>query len=256
MLDYDPPNAGFALRAKDSCPAGTDPCYGTWGGFVSCCPDTSHCFKYENGAPNSFCCPGKSNCANFIDPKPHCANESWTMFDNDGKFCCLEDQSGFWTSEKNHNGSVGCADGDPGSNLRTLLSPVEQTLISPSPGPSPTSPPKPDDPTPPTPNPKAPEEPPNNTGAIAGGVVGGVAGVVLIIAAILFMLRRRRRQNDMQPDSSNTNAPPGFEPIPTGGVAEAPVKTYPGYEGPSELESNNAAKRFELHEDTRPSELP
>ncbi|PKY02573.1 hypothetical protein P168DRAFT_320135 [Aspergillus campestris IBT 28561] len=219
VLNYDPPNAGFALRAKDSCPSGTNPCYQTWGGFLSCCPNTSQCFEYENGAPNSFCCPGESNCANFIDPKPHCADESWTMFESDGMFCCLEDQSGFWTAEKGHNGSVGCSDGDPGSNLRTLLNPAEQS-------------------------------------AIAGGVVGGVAGVVLIIVAVLFMLRRRRRQNGMQPDTSNSNAPPGFEPIPTGGVAEAPVKAYPGYEGPSELESHNAAKRFELHENTRPSELP
>lgn len=127
MSDYDPPNAGFALRAKDSCPSGTNACYQTWGGFVSCCPDTSQCYEYPNGAPNSFCCPGKSNCGDIITPKPHCADASWTMFDNDGNFCCLEGQSGFWTAEKGHNGSVGCANGDPGSNLRTLINPAEQS---------------------------------------------------------------------------------------------------------------------------------
>lgn len=109
MSSYDPPS-GFALRRNGSCLDTETSCHQTWGDFYACCPGNSKCPGATNPIANNVCCPIDSDCTESLLAKPHCANESWTLFYHD-YFCCLSGQTGFWTD--NPDNAVGCANEVP-----------------------------------------------------------------------------------------------------------------------------------------------
>ncbi|OGM42253.1 glycophorin A domain protein [Aspergillus bombycis] len=127
MVSYDPP-FGYSLRVNGSCPESTKQCTATWDGLVACCPSDSTC-KVSDNNKNPICCPNEADCREPVFQIPHCANASWALYEHYGLFCCKEDHQGFWTSEKKHNNSFGCAK-QPEGVSRTILTPRAQTISS------------------------------------------------------------------------------------------------------------------------------
>lgn len=103
MPDLDPPY-GFALRKNSPCLENEVSANETWSGIQPCCPEDT---TFTN---SSVCCPDEEDCTEDIINPPHCADESWDLFNNtrdDGFFCCLSGTKGFYHSDKL---AVGCID--------------------------------------------------------------------------------------------------------------------------------------------------
>ncbi|GAB1218442.1 hypothetical protein ATERTT37_007696 [Aspergillus terreus] len=212
---YDSP-IGFALRRSGGCLSDEVSCGHTWGDFYACCPGSTVCPGSRANYYNQVCCPSWSNCTIPLVASPHCANDSASMFDHTGYFCCLPGQTGFWTS--NPPDAVGCSDELPDNVNETIIAAISQsgtvasstlattsgtstsTSTSTSTGTtSSTATSSPDDTGSGT-----------NTGAIAGGVVGGVAGLAIILALLWFFLRKRKQpENASAPLDAKGPSPPG-----------------------------------------------
>ncbi|KAE8154913.1 hypothetical protein BDV25DRAFT_126318 [Aspergillus avenaceus] len=169
-MNYNPPY-GFPLRRNGTCLSTETSCGHTWGDFYACCPGNSKCPGAVQSIQNNVCCPEESDCTSPLKATPHCANDTATMFNHTGYFCCLEGQTGFWTDDPNN--AVGCVDGVP-----TTSSPSSSNSSS------------------------------TNKGAIAGGVIGGVAGLAILLALLWFFLRRRKQPPPPPPISMTTPANP------------------------------------------------
>lgn len=105
-LDWGPPY-GFAIRRLGSClpgecqtDAGIDP--RTRKKSSRCCPSGANCNDDNTG----LCCRDK-NCTEEISNPAHCANATWSLFENygGGYFCCEREEWGYNRS----SGGVGCA---------------------------------------------------------------------------------------------------------------------------------------------------
>jgi hypothetical protein len=120
--------AGFAIRRNGSCIASlseTD-CGGTVDEFRACCPHPAFCPSSRSPSRYSvYCCDQAVNCTvAIIQEGPFCANESWTLFNNNGYFCCDAGRPGYKNTKKN---SYGCA--NPGyqtETWETWLTPIGQ----------------------------------------------------------------------------------------------------------------------------------
>ncbi|KAE8381616.1 hypothetical protein BDV26DRAFT_71799 [Aspergillus bertholletiae] len=227
MVSYDPPY-GFPLRRNGPCLDSETSCGHTWGDFYACCPGDSVCPGASQSILNNVCCPTESDCTAPLKATPHCANETGIMFNHTGYFCCLADQTGFWTD--NPNNAVGCSDDPPSERGETILNTSTQSFASTtttattasttsaittastgststgststgstSTGSIPT-----------TTNTSASSSSPsssNHAGAIAGGVVGGVAGVAIIVALLWYFFLRGRKQSPVAMTSLPPNPP-------------------------------------------------
>lgn len=103
MSDFGPPY-GFALRRNRACLENEVSSGETWSDIYPCCP------KGTTFGNSSVCCPDKKDCMEDVMNPPHCADESWDLFNNtrdDGFFCCLSGTKGFYHSDKQ---AVGCID--------------------------------------------------------------------------------------------------------------------------------------------------
>lgn len=121
MVSYDPPY-GFPLRRNGSCLESETSCGRTWENFHACCPGNSVCPGATQSIPNNVCCPSEADCTDPLDKSPHCAVANATMFDHTGYFCCLDDQTGFWTDSPKD--AVGCSNGVPDNRGYSILNPI------------------------------------------------------------------------------------------------------------------------------------
>lgn len=121
MVSYDPPY-GFPLRRNGSCLESETSCGRTWENFHACCPGNSVCPGATQSIPNNVCCPSEADCTDPLDKSPHCAVANATMFDHTGYFCCLDDQTGFWTDSPKD--AVGCSNGVPDDRGYSILNPI------------------------------------------------------------------------------------------------------------------------------------
>lgn len=100
--------SGFAIRRNGSCLASEVDCGATVSPFRACCPSGASC----PSAFNVECCPSPANCTQTLLKNPSCANKTWTLYDNEGYFCCEPGTVGYAALK---SGSDGCA--DPGVSL-------------------------------------------------------------------------------------------------------------------------------------------
>ncbi|KAL4892027.1 hypothetical protein BDV59DRAFT_180688 [Aspergillus ambiguus] len=231
--EYDSPY-GFPLRRNGSCLSDEVSCGHTWGDFYACCPGNTICPGTKAYYYNSVCCPSWSNCTIPLMESPHCANSSGSLFDHTGYFCCLPNQTGFWTSSPTD--AVGCSDGFPDNVNETIIAAVSSASVASSSLATATSTsiPTSGSATDSTTNAADNSSGGNHTGAIAGGVVGGVAGLAIILALLWFFLRRRKQKQ--QPDAALGVQPTQYTDV-------KPVTLAPGeLDGlatPSELPADN-----------------
>ncbi|KAE8408636.1 hypothetical protein BDV37DRAFT_268268 [Aspergillus pseudonomiae] len=241
MNSYDPPY-GFPLRRNGTCLSSETSCGHTWGGFYACCPGDSVCPGASQSILNNVCCPTESDCTAPLKATPHCANDTWIMFNHTGFFCCLPEQTGFWTDSPQD--AVGCSDGAPTERGETILNTetqshasatssasTESTSTSSLPAATTTS----------ASDSSNSSSSSNHAGAIAGGVVGGVAGVALIVALLWYFFLRGRKQSQ-QP-------PAGEMAVPMAGTQNPPKP-------PAELEAQKIQHELESGMDQPVHELP
>lgn len=81
--------SGWAIRRNGSCHE--KDCGPTEAPYHACCPFGTEC----SNPYNQNCCPAGTNCTVALVESPRCANESWSMYDNYGFFCCEEGQVGY-----------------------------------------------------------------------------------------------------------------------------------------------------------------
>ena len=124
--EFDSP-AGYAVRRRGSCLADKEfSCGKTWGNFSACCPSGTKCPSKNSDWKNSICCPEPSNCSSMLQKRPHCANETWNMFEHKNSyFCCQQGLDGFWNGTKDSEG-FGCGRGKP---EYIVLGPVGQGMF-------------------------------------------------------------------------------------------------------------------------------
>ncbi|KAH8820619.1 hypothetical protein F5884DRAFT_56767 [Xylogone sp. PMI_703] len=196
-------DTGFAIRRNGSCLNSEVDCGVTVAPFRACCPHGAYCPHQYNVA----CCPSPKNCTTNLVQNPHCANRTWTLYDNDGFFCCEPGTIGYAASL---TGSDGCANpGKPpkGAELLPVISAGEMPGTSTSKSKTMTKTAPSTKSTTPTSTPSIAPQPSgshSNAGAIAGGVVGGVAGIALIFAAIWFFYRKRSKTQKASPAEVDT----------------------------------------------------
>ncbi|OJJ86648.1 uncharacterized protein ASPGLDRAFT_145212, partial [Aspergillus glaucus CBS 516.65] len=203
MPDLDPPY-GFALRKNSPCLENEVSANETWSGIQPCCPEDT---TFTN---SSVCCPDEEDCTEDIINPPHCADESWDLFNNtrdDGFFCCLSGTKGFYHSDKLAVGCIDDSDAPTNSDYQFLstystgaaaTSTTVLTATSSTSTATATSEPEYDESTSPS---------TSNTGAIAGGVVGGVAGLAIILALLWCFMRRRSQKQASQEETPITKGP-------------------------------------------------
>ncbi|KAJ5512284.1 hypothetical protein N7463_001836 [Penicillium fimorum] len=227
--DSSGPPYGFAIRRKTNCLAGEGRTIAS-AGFVRCCPSGSA----FNDANTGMCCPSEEDCRSEISNPPHCADEAWLLFENEGGgyFCCEDNLVGFHMKT-----GVGCAEKDDPkypdvhsatSSSSTMSSNSITSTSSATSNSSPTT---------------STSSSSSNTGAIAGGVVGGVAGLAIILVLLWYFMRRRRQKQ------------PHRDPTP---VTEAAMRQYQPVQTsqhPSELDSPST-KPSELEDQVYVPELP
>lgn len=91
---------GFASREEGGC-LGTRSCGSTWGAYEACCPWNSIC----QNPYNPVCCnTNNRNCTNILLPKPKCANDTWTLYDQRSYFCCRPGTVGYKTGKGDWSG--------------------------------------------------------------------------------------------------------------------------------------------------------
>ncbi|KAB8079754.1 hypothetical protein BDV29DRAFT_2097 [Aspergillus leporis] len=243
MVSYDPP-FGFPLRRNGSCLSSETSCGATWGRFYACCPGDSVCPGATESILNNVCCPAESDCSEPLIATPHCANDTGTMFNHTGYFCCLPGQTGFWTD--NPKNAVGCSNGAPTERGESILNTISQSFASTaiattttaSASTSATSSKSAVTTTSSASDISTDSSSNNHAGAIAGGVIGGVAGVSLIVAMLWwFFIRGRQR-------SPSSHAGEGTVPIPS------------SPQPPAELEARKALIELESRADQPIHELP
>ncbi|KAK0729581.1 hypothetical protein B0H67DRAFT_465913, partial [Lasiosphaeris hirsuta] len=83
--------SGFALRMNGTCQDDEVDCGTTVQPYRVCCPEASFCLPQYN----VNCCPTAANCTSSLVQKPHCANDTWDLYDNNGYFCCLKGLLGY-----------------------------------------------------------------------------------------------------------------------------------------------------------------
>ncbi|KAE8389037.1 hypothetical protein ETB97_006238 [Aspergillus alliaceus] len=248
MVSYDPPY-GFPLRRNGTCLSSETSCGHTWGGFYACCPGDSVCPGATESILNNVCCPTESDCTAPLHSTPHCANETGILFNHTGYFCCLPEQTGFWTDSPQD--AVGCSDGSPTERGETILNTKTQSFSSTplstatasasTKSTSPTSTSSiPAVATTSASDSSSSSSSGDHAGAIAGGVVGGVVGAALIVALVWFFIRGRKRSQ--QPSGE------GAAPIPSS-YYEAPLP-------PTELEARKIPYELESRTDQPLHELP
>ncbi|EMR68527.1 hypothetical protein UCREL1_4447 [Eutypa lata UCREL1] len=102
MSDVDLSDSGWAIRRADSCRGIVEvDCGATVAPFHACCPSGTVCPSQYNVACNP---PGGVNYTDAFAEAPRCADPSWTMFDNDGFFCCDSGEVGWRQSRTSSNG--------------------------------------------------------------------------------------------------------------------------------------------------------
>ncbi|KAL8991149.1 MAG: hypothetical protein Q9169_007933 [Polycauliona sp. 2 TL-2023] len=182
-----PPPSGFAIRRNGTCPSNQVSCGATTAPFYACCPSGSSCPSRQQREHNIACCPSPTNCLDALLQEPRCANDRWTLYDNNGYFCCAPGTIGYNASR---TASDGCAaPGSPprGAQLLAVVS-AGQTASDPGPTSDPISSPG-----------ASPEgSSSNNTGAIVGGVVGGVAAIVIVAILVFYFLRGKRKNKALR----------------------------------------------------------
>ena len=91
---------GWALRRNNSCHAADRElnCGKTWSKFHMCCPWGTNCADDHQCRKTNKPVTGK-----------HCANETWSLYEAKGYFCCDRDQKAFMLQRY---GYVGCAKQD------------------------------------------------------------------------------------------------------------------------------------------------
>ena len=95
--------SGFAIRRNGTCLSSEVDCGVTVAPFRACCPGGASCpHQYNVG-----CCPSPANCTETLLQDPNCANSTWTLYDNEGYFCCAPGTIGYAASRTS---SDGCAD--------------------------------------------------------------------------------------------------------------------------------------------------
>lgn len=111
MSDWGPPS-GFALRRNGSCLSEENSCGTSFDNFHRCCPKPATCPTQ----PLGICCETPGNCTQQIFSSPHCANESWDLYNNSrdgGHFCCLQGLSGFYYDHYDGVGCMASTSGEP-----------------------------------------------------------------------------------------------------------------------------------------------
>ncbi|KAH8429277.1 uncharacterized protein LDX57_006944 [Aspergillus melleus] len=212
MVSYDPPY-GFPLRRNGTCLSSETSCGRTWDNFHACCPGNSVCPGATQAIPNNVCCPSEADCTAPLEESPHCAIANATMYDHTGYFCCLDEQTGFWTHSPKD--AVGCSDGVPNNRSYSILNPIPYNISGAATLTSSTS-------TTPTSTTlstyaaasatttsasnSSTGSSSNHGGAIAGGVVGGVGGLAVVGAFIWYLLRRRQENQPMPPPAGEPGA--------------------------------------------------
>ncbi|KAI4170834.1 MAG: hypothetical protein LQ348_007043 [Seirophora lacunosa] len=104
-----PDPSGFAVRRNGTCLSNEIDCGRTAAPFRACCPARASCPEQYN----IDCCPSPANCTSTLLQEPACANTTWTLYDNQGYFCCAPGTIGYNATE---TFSSGCA--IPGSPPR------------------------------------------------------------------------------------------------------------------------------------------
>ncbi|OGM49864.1 hypothetical protein ABOM_001478 [Aspergillus bombycis] len=166
------------------------------------------------------------------------------MFNHTGFFCCLPEQTGFWTDSPQD--AVGCSDGAPTERGETILNTEIQTFSSTSSTSTASTESTSTSAIPAATTTSASDSSnssssSNHAGAIAGGVVGGVAGVALIVALLWYFFMRGRKQSQ-QP-------PAGEEAVPMASAQNPPKP-------PTELEARKIQYELESRADQPVHELP
>ncbi|RFU25465.1 hypothetical protein B7463_g10868, partial [Scytalidium lignicola] len=238
--------SGFAIRRNGTCYSNEVDCGITVRPFRACCPAGASC----PSAFNVDCCPSPANCTETLLKNPSCANKTWTLYDNEGFFCCDPSKIGYAASL---TGSDGCAHpGFPpqGAKLLRIISagqtPATSSASTTSSTVSSSSTvitPSPDSPA----NSTLPSETSNsaghsNTGAIVGGVIGGFAAVVILLVLIgLFRKRKSKvqRQNLVGDDKPKIFEKDGTTRTPD--INEASGESV-RYELPDNREDGNVAE--------------
>lgn len=224
---------GFALRRDGTCHSNETSCAKTWADWYACCPGEAQC---TGGESNWVCCPTDGDCTGRLELNPHCGlNQTWSMFDKEGYFCCLEGQTGFYNKSNPGLVGVGCSDGPPsGEGVVTL------NLKTQAPQSSSSSAPTSNDSS-------------DHTGAIVGGVVGGVVGLAAIAALLWFFTWRRRQQN--QPPVYASHPPPSWPA--NGGFQPGMVQQdFQGIKNDNMAPQNYTYPAEMEHSERPPAELP
>ncbi|KAL8958101.1 MAG: hypothetical protein Q9193_004778 [Seirophora villosa] len=198
-----PDPSGFAVRRNGTCLSNEIDCGRTAAPFRACCPALSSCPEQYN----VDCCPSPANCTSTLLQEPTCANTTWTLYDNQGYFCCAPGTIGYNATE---TFSSGCAiPGSPprGAELLAVVSAGETASSTASSTPTSTGPSSSSsDPSP------EPSGSSSNTGAIAGGVVGGVAATLIAAIVAFWFFRKRKNKSDKGP---SRNRPTSFHELDT-----------------------------------------
>lgn len=112
---------GFASREEGGC-NGTQSCRTTWGNYEACCPQNTVC-------QNRACCDtNDKKCTDIILAKPKCADDSWTLYDHGGYFCCRPGTVGVGYKVGEADWSACAAHGYESEVNATTLVPIEVML--------------------------------------------------------------------------------------------------------------------------------